>query len=224
MSHAAERNRTIWDDIYEEGSFLWYPSEVLVRLVRAHEGRFGFRGTILDHGCGTGNIAEFLVRSGHKVHATDISPAALRTVEDRFRAARLPLPGLSVIDIDRPLAGQLPDYSDAIVWQSLCYGDRPTTLAALRAIIDRLPAGGAFIVNFPGPRDVLALESEKQPDGTRRVRSSIPSQADAILTLPESLDELAAWCDGIKVVDRVEYELRFSRVTNHYCVVYGVKV
>ena len=51
-----EANTQMWDKIYRSGSMLWYPAEALVRLVRRHEKSDGFAGTILDHGCGTGNV------------------------------------------------------------------------------------------------------------------------------------------------------------------------
>src|SRR4051794_29260815 len=111
---AAATNRKIWDRIYEGGSLLWYPSEVMVRVVRRREREGGFAGVVLDHGCGSGNGTEFLARCGHRVHCTDISASALKVVERRFADAGLTPPSSSLIDVEHPLKGQLPKYDHVI--------------------------------------------------------------------------------------------------------------
>jgi SAM-dependent methyltransferase len=216
-------NRKIWDRVYEGGSLLWYPSEIMVRLVRRREHEGGFAGTVLDHGCGSGNGAEFLVRCGYNVHCTDISPAALKVVEKRFVSAGLTPPSASLIDPDRPLKSQLPKYDHVIAWQSLCYSDLASARRNLEELIDGLPAGGALIVNFPSPNDALYRHSTPMPDGSRRLVDDVSAQAGAIVTVPASPEELASWCAGIEVRDIALYGMTVGGRQSDYYVLYGAK-
>lgn len=220
---AASKNKEIWDEIYDGGSLLWYPAEALVRLVRRREREGGFPGIILDHGCGSGNVAEFLIRSGHKLHCTDISSAALRLLGQRFQGALLPRPATSLIDLGKRLRPQLPVYDHCIAWQSLCYSDIATARANLADLIEGLPSGGVLIVNFPTPEDQLYRHSEPMPDGSRRLIDDVSNQMGAIVTVPASADELRSWCPNIVVRDVVEYGLTFAGERSEYFVLYGVK-
>lgn len=216
-------NRQIWDRIYEGGSLLWYPAEAMVRVVRRREREGGFPGVILDHGCGSGNGAEFLARSGHKVHCTDISPAALKVLEKRFADAGLTPPASSLIDPERPLKAQLPKYDHVIAWQSLCYSDLATARRNLGELIDGLAPGGAFIVNLPTPQDALYRHSEAMPDGSRRLIDDVSAQRGAIVTVPNSAEEFASWCPGIEVKDIIRYGMTFAGLQSDYFVLYGAK-
>lgn len=220
---AAAKNKDIWDDIYASGGLLWYPAEALVRLVRRREREGSFPGVILDHGCGSGNVAEFLVRSGHRVHCTDISPAALRLLDQRFLGALLPRPTTSLIDVGRRLKPQLPAYDHCIAWQSLCYSDLATAKANLADLIDGMPSGGVLIVNFPTPNDLLCRHSEPMADGSRQLIDNVSNQKGAIVTVPASADELRAWCRKIVAQDVIEYGLTFAGERSEYYVLYGVK-
>lgn len=220
---AAVENKKIWDSIYEGGAMLWYPAEALVRLVRRREREGGFAGTILDHGCGSGNIAEFLVRSGHRVHCTDISPVAIELLKRRFGNAALPCPEATLIDLERSLAPQLPAYDHAIAWQSIYYDTRSNVRQSLQTLIHGLPAGGVLIVSLPTPRDLAWANSEEMPDGSRRFIGNISNQNGAILTIPETADEFASWCQGVEVKDVVEYGMRFDGVRSDFFALYGLK-
>ncbi len=218
-----EANTQMWDKIYRSGSMLWYPAEALVRLVRRHEKSDGFAGTILDHGCGTGNVAEFLTRSGHAVHCTDVSSEALAIVSQRFAKAGLPNPGITLIEPRLDLGQQLPQFNHVIAWQSLCYGTRPNTIASIASLVEVLPAGGCFIMCFPTANDLLYRRSEPLADGSRCFSESVSDQMGAVLTIPESEEELRSWCSGITIRDVVEYGMRFAGEQNQFHVIYGVK-
>lgn len=216
-------NTGIWNDSYERGLFLWYPSEALVRVVRALERSGQLQGVILDHGCGSGNIAEFLVRSGHQVHCTDISASALKTVERRFRGLMLPQPRTSLIDLAQPLSGQLPAYDNVVIWQSLYYSDVATVRAHLGVLIDRLPSGGAFVTAFPTRNDVSFTNSRARPDGSRELVDDISGQRGAVVSVPESPEMLADWCNGIAVTDIVTFGMTFGGLSSEFYALYGVK-
>ena len=220
---AAEKNKDIWDSIYEGGALLWYPAEALVRLVRRREREGGFAGTILDHGCGSGNVTEFLVRSGHRVHCTDISPVAIELLKRRFRDTTLPCPETTLIDLEQPLSPQLPAYNHVVAWQSIYYGTRDNVRQSLQTLIQGLPAGGVLIVSLPTPRDLAWANSEEMPDGSRRFVGNTSNQNGAILTIPETAEEFASWCRGVEVKDVVEYGMRFDGVRSEFFVLYGVK-
>jgi SAM-dependent methyltransferase len=216
-------NRRIWDRIYEGGSLLWYPAEALVRIVRRQEREGGFPGVILDHGCGSGNIAEFLTRSGHRVHGTDISPAALQSVERRFRDLGQPAPPCSLIDLDRPLRAQLPQYDHVIAWQSLYYADIATVRANIAELIAGLPTGGVFILCLPTAQDLAFQHSEATEDGSRRLIDDVSGQRGAVLTIPDSAETLRGWCAGLTIRDVVTYSMVFDGKRSEFFALCGVK-
>jgi SAM-dependent methyltransferase len=218
-----ESNRRIWDQSYDRGLLLWYPSEALVRIVRTLEHAGKMSGLILDHGCGSGNIAEFLVRSGHKVHCTDISAVALETTQRRFRGLMLPAPTVSLIDQTKPLGPQLPDYGNLVIWQSLYYGTVPSTRQHLRELIGRLPRGGSFITAFPTRNDVAYTSSRPMPDGSREFIENVSGQMGAVVSVPESAEELAGWCEDIAVEDIVTFGIMFRGVQSEFYALYGFK-
>ena len=220
---AQGKNIQIWDNIYKSGSTLWYPAEALVRLVRRHESQEGFSGMILDHGCGTGNVSEFLSRSGHNVHCTEVSAEALTVVRQRYAKAGLPAPEVTLINPELDLPPQLPRYNHVIAWQSLCYGPRPSTISNLAQLVAGLPSGGCIIVCFPTPKDLLYRYSQPLNDGSRQFVQVNSGQLGAVLTIPESEEELRSWCKGIEVRDVVEYGMRFSGEQNQFYALYGVK-
>jgi SAM-dependent methyltransferase len=216
-------NRGIWDRIYEGGSSLWYPAEALVRIVRRQEREGGFPGIILDHGCGSGNVAEFLVRCGYRVSCTDISPAALQSVERRFADLKLPAPPCSLIDLDRPLRSQLPAYDHVIAWQSLYYADISTVRTNISELIAGLSEGGVFILCLPTERDLAFRHSEAMAGGSRRLIDNVSGQQGAVLSIPDSAGTLRAWCAGVTVRDVVTYGMEFDGRCSEFYALYGVK-
>ncbi len=214
-------NQAVWDALYAEGSFLWYPSEVLVKLVRRQEKHEGFGGVILDHGAGSGNVAEFLVRSGHAVHCTDISERSLQVIDCRFRDHDLPVPAMSRIDPGKRLREQLPRYDHVVAWHSLYYNTPAKMRDDIDALIGGLPKGGVFIACVVTLADNWATISEPQSDGSRML--NMPGQVGAVITLPKSVDELVSWCPGLQVREALTYRLLGKDHHNENAIVYGVK-
>lgn len=221
---ADKGNAEIWDAVYAGGgSNLWYPSEALVGLVRAHERREGFPGVVLDHGCGSGNTAEFLIRSGHRVVCSDVSPAALDLVRARFRGAKLPVPSLYRIDPERSLAGQLPAYDHAIAWSSLHYNPLGKARADFADLIAGLPPGGTFLAAVSSPEDDLATQSQPLPDGSRRLMENVSGQGGVTVAIPRDFDEFEFWCSGIEVRERIRFGISYASHRLDYYGLYGVK-
>ena len=223
MAQETHEATLVWERFYQTGHRLWYPYEVLVRLVRHHLGREGFPGLLLDHGCGSGNHLEFLTRVGVRTHGTEVSPAAIETVRSRFEGAMLPMPALSLVDPTRPLAGQLPAYDHVLAWGSVHYNRKDKVLEDLRALIEGLPKGGVFIFQVPSTNDVAARQAERLDDGSFRIVGSISSQTGAIATYPESHDELKTWLPGLALRDMGTVNVHLLGNAVEYFFAYGVK-
>jgi cyclopropane fatty-acyl-phospholipid synthase-like methyltransferase len=221
---AATTNTEIWDRIYAGGQSMWYPSEALVRIVRRHEKLEGFRGTILDHGCGSGPVAEFLARSGHKVICSEVSADALEATAARFVGTKLETPQLIRFDSALPLRPQLPLFDHVVAWGSLHYNSKTATRRQIAELIECLPYNGVFVMAVPTINDLSARASEMLADGTRRLLINQSGQHGALLAIPDSQDDLLNWCTGITVRDMVTFGMTFDGEKNEYVAVYGVKL
>ncbi len=220
---AAHENSQLWNRLYETGSYLWYPYEVAVRVVRRHLAAEGFSGVTLDHGCGTGNHLEFFVRLGLSAVGTEVAASAVDLVRGRFRGAMLPCPQVHLLDLAQPLAPQLPLFGHVFAWGSLHYNHRARAVEDISVLVDRLPKGGAFILAIPSRNDVVYRQSEALPDGSRRLKSNISGQQGAVVTIPESQSELVGWCRGIDVRDCGLFGWTIGGTASEYHFVYGTK-
>lgn len=77
----------IWDDIYREGYYTYYPNENIVRFIftrlpHKKEERWNIR--VLDLGCGTGNNTWMLAKEGFDTYAFDGSAVALQLNQKRL--------------------------------------------------------------------------------------------------------------------------------------------
>lgn len=214
-------SNAVWDGIYGDGQFLRYPYELAVRLVKKHQVTDGFPGVVLDHGCGSGNHLELFARSGIAAHGIEISSATLPLVRARFLGANLVEPPVTIVDLDKPLAPQLPRYSHLFSWGAVHYNHKQRVLADIETLIDGLPSGGCFILVVPSVRDVVATTSDLLPDGSRRI--AVGRQAGAIVTVPANEDELRAWCPAISIRDVGRFGWVIGGVESEFLFVYGTK-
>jgi SAM-dependent methyltransferase len=222
MSVAPQGNTEIWDRVYQSGRSLWYPYEVAVRLVRRHLERHGFRGVLLDHGCGSGNHLEFFARLGIEAHGTEVAQSALALVRSRFEGAKLRQPAVSLVDPERPLAEQLPSFDHLFAWGSVHYDAKPRVLKSLGTLIGKLPAGGAFFFAVPTTNDIVYRLSEPQADGSRRISGNLSGQKGAVVSIPGSQEEVRDWCAGIQVRDLGTFGWTLDGEQVEYFFVYGV--
>lgn len=222
-SAAGQSNSQLWNRLYETGSYLRYPYDAAVRIVHRHLAAQGFSGTILDHGCGSGNHLEFFVRLGLRSIGTEVAASAAEIVRTRFRGAMLPCPPVQLIDLARPLAPQLPAFDHAFVWASVHYNRRARVLEDIAALIGGLPKGGAFILSTPSSNDVAYSHSEALADGSRRFTSDVSGQLGAFVTIPESQADLIAWCRGIEVRDCGNFGWTIGGRRSELYFLYGVK-
>lgn len=220
LQHAATR---VWDEFYEGGHRLWYPYEVVVRLARHRLAHGGFPGVLLDHGCGSGNHLEFFTRLGVRSTGTEVSPAALRSVRERFAGAMLPRPELMLFDPQLPLGPQLPPYNHVIAWGSTHYNRRAKALADIKALIDALPPRGVMIFQIPSTKDVAARQSRRLEDGSFEIVGGISSQTGAICTFAEDENEVATLLQGLDLIDLGRLSTRLLGNDVDYFFAYGTK-
>ena len=216
-------NVKIWNDVYQAGNFLSHPTEVFIRMVLEQERHEGFPGIVLDHGCGSGVNAEFLIRRGHKVHCTEISEAALETVSRRFRYKDLPAPETSLIVPDQSLASQISNFDHVVAWCSLLYNTPEVVQRNIAELIENMSPGACFICAFPTPNDLLAHSTETLPDGSRRLVQGHSGQMGIIVTLPETEDQFVGWCKGIEIRDIGKYSITLGGLHSEHMAIYGTK-
>lgn len=220
----ARDNVQIWNEIYATGHMLWYPYEIVVRIVHRlkREGRLG--GVILDHGCGSGNHLEFLTRMGLDVIGTEISQASLSVIKARFAGAKLKMPDVSLIDLTKPLGPQLPRYDHLLAWGSTHYNRRDKFLRDLGDLIAGLSKGGLLILDVPTCNDAVRLGAQRESDGTFRLVENVSGQKGALITIPDSQQELISWCKGIDVEDCGTYSWTLSGVQVEHYFLFGTKM
>lgn len=148
----------VWNHAYVTGATFYYRPD----LARVHHLGFGFHaddtapgilellapildrgGLVVELGCGSGLLTRYLVDAGHRMIATDASPAMLdlarETLGDRAEIRRLTLP-------DDPIPP-----ADAIVsvGHVLSYlADAPAIERALVAISRALLPGGVMVLDL----------------------------------------------------------------------------
>jgi SAM-dependent methyltransferase len=141
-------------------------AEVLDRIVEAELGP-GPKA-ILDATCGIGTQAIGLAARGHRVHATDLSPDAVRRAEREATAAGVSLT-TGVADL-RELAATVPGTFDVVLACDNALAHLPTRddlALAVAQMAAKLRSGGLFLASI---RDYDRLREERpQSEGPRVV-------------------------------------------------------
>lgn len=101
-------------------------------------------GSVLDLGCGLGNLSLEAARRGSSVTAVDASPTAVERVRTTALQARLPLEALQA---DLGCFRIEQDYDTIVAIGLLMFFRRERALALLRQIGQRVRPGGRAIVN-----------------------------------------------------------------------------
>jgi tellurite methyltransferase len=130
----------------------WFDSQ-FERQIQAQEFRLNpfeeralehLSGTVLELGCGLGNLALAAARRGHRVVAVDASRAAVERIT--AAAAREDL-ALTALNRDLGTYDPRGRYTTVLAIGIVMFFPRPRALALLRGIQERVEPGGTAIVN-----------------------------------------------------------------------------
>lgn len=217
-------NIEIWDEIYAGGRILWYPYEVAVRITRYLKAQNRLKGTILDHGCGSGNHLELFTRLGLRAVGTDVSPAALDTVRRRFEGAQLSPPDeLVIFDPRASLSSQLPRYDHVFAWGSIHYNNYDKMLQDIQSLVSGMTPGGSFIIAVPSRHDIAIANADEVSAGMFRLKNNISGQIGALVCAPADESELKSWCTGIEIEDCGRFGWDFRGQRSEFIYLFGRK-
>lgn len=102
------------------------------------------RGSVLDLGCGMGNLSVQAARAGHKVHALDASEAAIAHLRAVAQAESLPL-SAALADLR---SAQIEDSYDTVICIGLLmFFDCETARRQLAHLKSRVRPGGVAVIN-----------------------------------------------------------------------------
>ena len=126
------------------------PQEAFVALAR----QGAITGSVLDIGCGTGELALFLAAEGHEVWGIDATQMAIRKAQEKAAARGLTVQFrvLDALDLAK-LNRQFETVTDSGLFHTLSDDDRPRFVKNLAAV---LPPGGKYF---------MLCFSEREPGG-----------------------------------------------------------
>ncbi|MBI3696281.1 MAG: class I SAM-dependent methyltransferase [Acidobacteria bacterium] len=101
-------------------------------------------GTVLDLGCGLGNLSLEAGRRGHRVVAVDASPTAIARINAQAQQEGLPVQAIQA-DVESWTIDQ--SYDTVVAIGLLMFFRRERALELLRAIQEHVHPGGRAIVN-----------------------------------------------------------------------------
>ncbi len=123
-----------------------HPQGAVVRLAEGGQ----IVGSVLDAGCGTGEVACYLAARGHQVLGIDFAPSAIRRARERARALGLDPAAVQFLEWDALWLAELGRTVDTILdvglFHTLQPADRDAYAAALRAAIR--PGGRCFVLSW----------------------------------------------------------------------------
>lgn len=113
--------------------------------------------SVLDFGCGTGEIARALAAAGYALTGCDLSPAMIEAAR-----ARAGGPSYVLLDTDRLPALPFADSQFDAVVSSSVFEYLPDPAGQLRELRRVLRPGGWLLATVPDPRDSLRVEEARE--------------------------------------------------------------
>jgi SAM-dependent methyltransferase len=196
-----------WDNIYKNkgpGSFLNYPSEILVAAFFRYKSLINLDGKCLDYGFGSGNNSEFLIQNMKELYGVEISDSAITAVKDRLK-------DYENFD-EKNFANTLPttsDFFDLIVaWQVLCYNTKESFNQSVTKLINSLKSGGIFITSISTHTDVKVSASKEIDKNTFTIGDLFPHQSGCVMFSPSSKEEFLQFFEGynLEILDYGYFE------------------
>ncbi|MBN3923552.1 class I SAM-dependent methyltransferase [Nostoc sp. NMS4] len=134
-----------WDTaLYEDKhAFVWQYGEDLLKLLNPQAGE-----SILDLGCGTGQLTEKIAQAGAEVMGFDYAPAMIEKARENYPHIRFDIADASSFRVDKPL--------DAVFSNAVLHWVKEAD-SAIASIHQALKPGGRFVAEFGGKGNVLAI-------------------------------------------------------------------
>jgi trans-aconitate methyltransferase len=134
-----------WDtDLYEDKhAFVWQYGEDLLKLLNPKGGE-----SILDLGCGTGQLTEKIAQAGAEVMGVDHAPTMIEKARENYPHLRFDIADASNFQVDKPL--------DAVFSNAVLHWVKQAD-SAIASIHQSLKPGGRFVSEFGGKGNVQAI-------------------------------------------------------------------
>ncbi|MEH2322526.1 MAG: methyltransferase domain-containing protein [Nostoc sp.] len=134
-----------WNTIlYEDKhAFVWQYGEDLLQLLNPQPGE-----SILDLGCGTGQLTEKIAQAGAEVMGVDHAPAMIEKARENYPHIRFDVADARNFQVDKPL--------DAVFSNAVLHWVKQAD-SAIASIHQSLKPGGRFVAEFGGKGNVQAI-------------------------------------------------------------------
>ena len=140
-----ENREAVWEKHYRKNNFSEKPDKWIENYLTL----FRKNDRIIEAGCGTGYLSEYLLNKGYQVLSTDISEAALKQFTLRF-------PDANVMKLDINEALPFKSFSFEIIIADLCihYFSKKETETILEEFRRILTPGGKLIARVNSDKDI----------------------------------------------------------------------
>ncbi|QSJ19486.1 methyltransferase domain-containing protein [Nostoc sp. UHCC 0702] len=143
MSHLLIPNND-WDsNLYDKHAFVWQYGEDLLKLLNPKPGE-----SILDLGCGTGQLTEKIALAGAEVMGIDNAPAMIEKARQNYPHLRFEVADARNFHLKQPL--------DAVFSNAALHWVKQAD-AAIASIHQALKSRGRFVAEFGGKGNVQAI-------------------------------------------------------------------
>jgi trans-aconitate methyltransferase len=133
-------NTALYEDKH---AFVWQYGENLLQFLNPQPGE-----SILDLGCGTGQLTEKIAQAGAEVMGIDQAPAMIEKARENYPHIRFDVANAKNFHVDKPL--------DAVFSNAVLHWVKEAD-EAIASIHQSLKPGGRFVAEFGGKGNVQAI-------------------------------------------------------------------
>ncbi|MBG1260374.1 class I SAM-dependent methyltransferase [Nostoc commune] len=127
----------------DKHAFVWQYGEDLLKFLNPQPGE-----SILDLGCGTGQLTEKIAPAGAEVMGVDFAPAMIEKARQNYPHIRFDIADARNFQVDKPL--------DAVFSNAVLHWVKEAD-SAIASIHQSLKPGGRFVAEFGGKGNVQAI-------------------------------------------------------------------